>query len=570
MSSTPTIDAVRLEIIQNALGSVVDEAFVALMKSAFSQNIKERRDHSTALVDARGRLIVQARQSLPIHLGSIMGLMQALLRKVPLDSLQEGDLFVANDPFEAGGTHLPDLNMAMPVFHEGQLCAFVCNIAHHADFGGMSAGSMAGGMTEIYQEGLRVPLVRLFSAGRMEQGVYDLIVINTRVPEERRGDLFAQIASARLGARRMGEILQRHGMQAVLGAFDQIVAGTSQRMRQAIARIPDGVYEFEDMMDDDGCGTLDIPIRVQVRIAGERLHVGFDGTSAQVSGNINCTTTATLSAISYTVKALLDPDVPNNQGVLDVCEWSAPTGSIVNAAYPASVANRAHTAQRIIDALIGALAPALPERAVAAANGANTTAIFTGVDPATKRRYIYFETLGGGFGGRAAKDGKDGVQVHITNTSNLPVEAIEMDYPLLVESYGLVEDSGGPGRHRGGTGLRRVIRPLGHECTFSGSGERLRNPPWGLFGGGAGRCGRFVRTESDGSQTTLPGKPAGVPFGPDQNVMIETPGSGGHGDPSRRSPDLLERDRVSGKFSDAFLRQHYPQQPPGPPPQERT
>jgi N-methylhydantoinase B len=537
----------------------VDEAFVALMKSAFSQNIKERRDHSTALVDVRGRLIVQARESLPIHLGSIMGLMQALLEKVPLDSVREGDIFVANDPFEAGGTHLPDLNMAMPVFHEAQLCGFICNIAHHADFGGMAAGSMAGGMTEIYQEGLRVPLVRLFSAGRIEQGVYDLIIINTRVPEERRGDLFAQIASARLGVRRMGEILRRHGPQPILGAFDQIVAGTSRRMREAIARIPDGVYEFEDLMDDDGCGTVDIPIRVQVRIRGDRLHVGFEGTSAQVQGNINCTTTATLSAISYTVKALLDPEVPNNQGVLDVCEWSAPKGSLVNAAFPASVANRAHTAQRIIDALIGALAPALPDRVVAAANGANTTAIFTGVDPGTSRRYIYFETLGGGFGGRAARDGKDGVQVHITNTSNLPVEAIEMDYPLLVESYGLVEDSGGPGRHRGGMGLRRVIRPLGHECTFSGSGERLRNAPWGIFGGGAGRSGRFVRTEQDGSHTALPGKPAGVPFGPSQSVMIETPGSGGYGSPEQRSNDVLERDRISGKFSEDFLSRHYPQ-----------
>jgi N-methylhydantoinase B len=557
MNTPRAVDAVRLEIIQNALASAVDEAFVALMKSAFSQNIKERRDHSTALVDARGRLIVQARGSLPIHLGSIMGLMRALLEKVPLDSVREGDIFVANDPFEAGGTHLPDLNMAMPVFHEGTICGFICNIAHHADFGGMSAGSMAGGMTEIYQEGLRVPLVRLFSEGRLEQGVYDLIIINTRVPEERRGDLFAQIASARLGVRRMGEILRRQGREAILDSFDQIVTGTSRRMREAIARIPDGIYEFEDCMDDDGCGTVDIPIRVQVRVQGDRLHVGFEGTSTQVRGNINCTPTATLSAISYTVKALLDPEVPNNQGVLDVCEWSAPKGSLVNAAFPASVANRAHTAQRIIDALIGALAPALPDRVVAAANGANTTAIFTGVDPVTSRRYIYFETLGGGFGGRVAKDGKDGVQVHITNTSNLPVEAIEMDYPLVVESYGLVEDSGGPGRHRGGTGLRRVIRPLGHECTFSGSGERLRNPPWGIFGGGAGSRGRFVRIEADGSLSSLPGKPAGVPFGPDQCVMIETPGSGGYGDPGQRSTQMLERDRASGKFTAEFLARHY-------------
>jgi len=557
MNTPATVDLISLEIIQNALASVVDEAFVALMKSAYSQNIKERRDHSTALVDIKGRLIVQAKESLPIHLGSIMGMMKALLGKVNIADLKDGDIFVANDPFVAGGTHLPDLNMAMPIFHEGNVVAFVCNIAHHADFGGMSAGSMAGGMTEIYQEGLRVPLVKLYEAGNLQTGIYDLILLNTRVTEERRGDLFAQIASVRLGARRFLEVVARHGRQPVLVAFDEIVRRTEARMRAAIAGLQDGIYRFTDVMDDDGCGTQDIPITVEVRVTGERLHVSFDGTSRQVPGNINCTATATLSAISYTLKALLDPEVPNNQGVLDVCEWSAAPGTLVNAEYPASVANRAHTAQRIIDALIGALAPALKEKAVGAANGANTTAIFSGIDPSTNLRYIYFETLGGGFGGRATRDGKDGVQVHITNTSNLPVEAIEMDYPLLVEAYGFVEDSGGPGQHRGGLGLRRIIRPLQHECVFSGSGERFRNAPWGIFGGESGHPGRFVRVEPDGQLTELPSKPSGVRFGPDQRIMIETPGAGGYGHASARSPVDLDADRVSGKFTPAYLARHY-------------
>ena len=295
----------------------------------------------------------------------------------------------------------------------------------------------------------------------------------------------------------------------------------------------------------------------RVEVTDDRIHVSFEGTSPQVTGNINCTATATLSAISYTLKALLDPDVPNNQGVLDVCEWSAPVGCLVNAEFPASVANRAHTAQRIIDALIGALAPALPARAVGAANGANTTAIFSGIDPSTGLRYIYFETLGGGFGGRVNKDGKDGVQVHITNTSNLPVEAIEMDYPLLVEAYGFVEDSGGAGRHRGGLGLRRVIRPLGHECVFSGSGERFRNAPWGVFGGEGGHTGRFVRVEADGSLTQLPNKPSGVHFDSSQRIMIETPGAGGYGEPATRTSEDIETDRRSGKFSERSLKQNY-------------
>ena len=557
MTSTAALDPISIEIIQNALASVVDESFVALMKSAYSQNIKERRDHSTALVDTRGRLIVQAKESLPIHLGSIMGMMTSLLSQVTLESIQPGDIFIANDPFVAGGTHLPDLNMALPIFHDGKPIAFVCNIAHHADFGGMSAGSMAGGMTEIYQEGLRVPLIKLFEAGKLQQGIYDLILLNTRVPEERRGDLFAQIASVRLGERRFQEVVERHGAQTLTLAFDEIVRRTQLRMRAAIRSLPDGVYTFTDIMDDDGCGTVDIPIAVEVRVTDDRIHVSFEGTSPQVTGNINCTATATLSAISYTLKALLDPDVPNNQGVLDVCEWSAPVGCLVNAEFPASVANRAHTAQRIIDALIGALAPALPARAVGAANGANTTAIFSGIDPSTGLRYIYFETLGGGFGGRVNKDGKDGVQVHITNTSNLPVEAIEMDYPLLVEAYGFVEDSGGAGRHRGGLGLRRVIRPLGHECVFSGSGERFRNAPWGVFGGEGGHTGRFVRVEADGSLTQLPNKPSGVHFDSSQRIMIETPGAGGYGAPATRTSEDIETDRRSGKFSERSLKQNY-------------
>ena len=557
MTSTAALDPISIEIIQNALASVVDESFVALMKSAYSQNIKERRDHSTALVDTRGRLIVQAKESLPIHLGSIMGMMTSLLSQVTLESIQPGDIFIANDPFVAGGTHLPDLNMALPIFHDGKPIAFVCNIAHHADFGGMSAGSMAGGMTEIYQEGLRVPLIKLFEAGNLQQGIYDLILLNTRVPEERRGDLFAQIASVRLGERRFQEVVERHGAQTLTLAFDEIVRRTQLRMRAAIRSLPDGVYTFTDIMDDDGCGTVDIPIAVEVRVTDDRIHVSFEGTSPQVTGNINCTATATLSAISYTLKALLDPDVPNNQGVLDVCEWSAPVGCLVNAEFPASVANRAHTAQRIIDALIGALAPALPARAVGAANGANTTAIFSGIDPSTGLRYIYFETLGGGFGGRVNKDGKDGVQVHITNTSNLPVEAIEMDYPLLVEAYGFVEDSGGAGRHRGGLGLRRVIRPLGHECVFSGSGERFRNAPWGVFGGEGGHTGRFVRVEADDSLTQLPNKPSGVHFDSSQRIMIETPGAGGYGEPATRTSEDIETDRRSGKFSERSLKQNY-------------
>ncbi len=552
------IDPITLEIVQNGLRSITDESFIALMKSAYSTNIKERRDHSCAVLDLKGRLIAQAENSLPIHLASMWGLMTAVLAKIPVADMAEGDIFIANDPHVAGGTHLPDVNMAMPVFVDGKILAFVCNIAHHADMGGMAPGSMAGGMREIYQEGLRIPVVRLFRAGVLVQDIFDLVLLNVRVPDERKGDYFAQVAACRLGERRLKEMAQRYGGAMLTQAFGEIIDRTRQRMERAIGTIPPGTYRFADRMDDDGLGTIDIPIVIEITVGNGRVSADFTGSAPEVDGNINLKLNGSGATVAYALKALLDPDVPNNQGVLDVIDVFAPEGTVVNCAAPAATAARAHVCQRIVDCVIGALAPAIPGRAVAAANGANTTAVLSGIDPATKQRYVYLETLGGGFGGRATKDGKDGVQVHITNTSNLPVEAIEMEYPLRVESYGLIEDSGGAGKFRGGLGLRRVVKPVGHDAVFSGTGERFRFAPWGLFGGEDGMPGRFQRREPDGSLTPLDNKPAEVTLTPEQAVVMETPGAGGYGDPSGRATDLIERDTSSGKFSAGYLGRAYP------------
>lgn len=551
-------DPITVEILANALASVTDEAFIALMKSAYSTNIKERHDHSTAIMDAEGRLIVQAEQSLPIHLASMTGLMARLLERYARDDIRPGDIFVGNDPHVAGGTHLPDINMAMPVFAGGELLAFVCSIAHHADVGGMAPGSMAGGMSEIFQEGLRIPVVRLFHGGELDQDLFDLMLLNVRLPRERRGDWFAQVAACRTGTRRLDEIVARQGASLVRAVFEQIVDRSRLRMRERIADIPDGEYRFQDVMDDDGLGAEDIVIQVRIRVQGDRILFDFGGSAPQVQGNINLTTNATQSAICYTLKAMLDPEIPNNQGVLDVCEFVTEPGTLLDCRFPAPVAARAHTCQRVVDVIVGALAAALPEQAVAAANGANTTAVFSGRDPRSGEDYLYLETLGGGFGGRAAHDGTDGVQVHITNTSNLPVEAIEMEYPLRVVSYGFVEDSGGAGRHRGGLGLRRVITPVDHDCTFNGAGERFRNQPWGIFGGEPGRSGRFAHEDSGGQETALSNKPSGITVRAGESVLVETPGAGGYGEPAKRDPADLQRDRRSGKFSDAYLSRHYP------------
>ena len=540
----------------NALRSVTDETYAALMKSAYSTNIKERHDHSTAIMDLRGRLVVQAVESLPIHIASMNGLMECVLEKFG-DDICQGDIFVANDPHSAGGTHLPDINLATPVYLEGELQGFVCNIAHHADVGGMAPGSMAGGMSEIYQEGLRIPVIRLFRKGELQTDILDLLLLNVRVPIERRGDYFAQISACRLGEKRLLEVIETYGSQTIQRAFDEIIQRTNRRMGDSIESIPDGVYQFKDLMDSDGLGAFDLPIYLKITISKRQAIFDFTGTAKQVNGNINVTMNATQAAVCYSLKALLDPEVPNNQGVLDSVEIIAPKGTLVNSVFPAPVAARANTCQRIIDVVLGALAEAFPEKTIAAANGANTTAVFSGTDPRTGQPYLYLETLGGGMGARAMKDGKDGVQVHITNTSNLPIEAIEMEYPLLVEEYSLVADSAGAGQYRGGMGLRRMIRPRAHECIFNGAGERFRHRPWGLFGGESGASGRFLLQDGQGENHRVDDKPNHVQVSPENVIVIETPGAGGFGLPKNRDRELLEKDQRTGKFSKSYLKKYY-------------
>src|SRR5215469_9578937 len=433
--SAQALDPITLEVVWNSFRSVTDECFLTLQRSAFSTNIKERHDHSVAVLDARGRLIVQAENALPIHLASMSGLVDVLLDKYGGD-IAPGDIFIGNDPHVAGGTHLPDINLAAPIFDDKTLVAFVCNIAHHADVGGAVRGSMSGGLTEIYQEGLRIPVIRLYRNGELVRDTLDLLLLNMRLPAERRGDLNAQIASCRLGIQRIEHLTVRFGIR-LLDAFEQIIERSRTRIRNAIGALPDGEWSYADMMDDDGVAAKDVLIKLTIRKTGQGLVFDFTGSDPQVPGNINLTANAVRSSVCYALKALLDPDMPNNEGVLQAFEIVAPIGSIVNCRAPGSVALRANTCQRVVDVVLGAMSTALPERIIGSANGANTSMVFAGEDPVTGSPYVYLETLGGGMGGRNDRDGKDGVQVHITNTSNLPVEAIEMEYPLRVEEYSL-------------------------------------------------------------------------------------------------------------------------------------
>ena len=562
MTPAPTpVDPITLEIVWNALKSINDETWITIQRSAFSTNIKERHDHSTAIADARGALIAQAEMSLPIHLASLLELLRIVVARYG-DDIADGDLFIANDPHVAGGTHLPDINMAAPVFAGGRLVAFVANLAHHADVGGAARGSMSGGMTEIYQEGLRIPVMRLYRRGELDTELFDLLLLNMRLPTERRGDLNAQIAACRLGSARMRQLILRYGADLIEAAFGQILARTRERLLAGITAIPDGRYRFEDVLDDDGLTQRDIAFKLCVAKQGTRIVFDFTGSSPQTAGNVNLTLNALQSALCYALKALLDPDLPNNQAVIDAVEIIAPAGTIANCVAPAAVALRANTCQRVVDVIIGALAAALPEQAIGAANGANTSTVFAGIDPRTGTPYVYLETLGGGMGGRSDRDGKDGVQVHITNTSNLPVEAIEMEYPLRVEEYALIADSGGAGRFRGGMGLRRRISPVGHTCEFHGVGERFRHAPWGIFGGAPGATGRFLLRAVDGTIGELPPKTGRMEIRDGEAVIAETPGAGGYGSPHARSGSAIAADRQSGKFTQAYVARHYPHHSP--------
>ena len=551
MEMTP----IDVEVLRNAMGSIADEAYISLMKSAYSTNIKERRDHSTAIFDPDGRVIVQG-ESMPLHLASMLGLVEVILEKHPLSDIRPGDVFISNDPFVGRGSHLPDVAMVAPVFSGGELVLFVSNIAHHADIGGMAPGSMAGGMTEIYQEGLRIPPIRLFRGGELDRDIMDLILLNVRVPEERRGDYNAQIAANRLAVRRCEQLVAKWSAPTVREGCRRMVEAVEKRIRASVAALPDGVYRFEDVLDDDGMGTEEIAIRVRVEIAGDRIRFDFDGTAPQVRGNINVTMAGLQACCLFALKVLVDPECPQNHGMLAPMEIRAPRGTIVDAAFPAASAARAQTGQRIVDAILGALAGALPDRVIAAGNGANTAASFFGRG-ADGRYYVYLETLGGGAGARSYADGTDGVQVHMTNTSNLPIEALENEYPLMIERYELVEDSGGAGTWRGGLGLRRVYRPLGHVVNFSGQGERCVHAPWGVFGGGPGATGRFELHSDDGEVTRLANKPSSLEVGPDTAIVVTTAGAGGYGPAGERDTASLAEDRRSGKFTRAFLEREY-------------
>ena len=506
------VDPITVEVIGSALSSIADEMGEALVRASYSTNIKERRDCSTALFNTRGDTLCQA-EHIPMHLGSFIGILPHILKRHPAAAMRPGDVFVGNDAYEGGGTHLPDLVLAEPVFFAGRIVAWAVNTAHHADFADR-------GHAHIYQEGLRIPPVRLYRAGVLQEDVQALILLNCQVPHERLSDLRAQMAANRLGVERMSALCAKYGTDTVLAAGDALLDYAERKMRAGIAALPDGTYEATDRFDNpefDG----EMEFRCAVTVSGDEMHLRFDAPD-QIRAGINMVWTALLSTVYYAVKAVVDPTVLPNAGLARPLHVEARPGSVLNCVHPAAVNGRLAPCQRVIDLIHFALAAAVPERVTAAGNGSCFSATFTGTRP-DGSLWVYLETIGGGSGARATADGLDGVHVGMTNTSNLPAEALEGEYPLTLLRYELVDGSGGAGRFRGGMGLRRVYRAEA-DCRVRLDGSRLRSAPPGLFGGEPGGSGAFLFG------------PGVAPFEHGSGVLkkgdvveIVTPGGGGYG-----------------------------------------
>ena len=552
---TTGLDSVTLEILRNQLESVAEEMGQVLITGAYSPNIKERRDCSTALFDAAGRMVAQA-EHIPVHLGAMPEAVEAVRERDP----EPGETFVLNDPF-AGGTHLPDITIVSPLSpgtggaagDEGrsfgfndEIVGYAVSRAHHADVGGSVPGSMPAGAHEIYEEGLRLPAVRLTREGEIDDDVMELLLANVRNPTERRADLRAQLAANDRAEKRLGELFAAHGEGVVREGFDAVIDYSRERIESEIRELPDGSYEATDVLEGDGVTDEELPIGATVTIDGVSIDVDFSSTAEQCAGNLNAPLAVAKSAVYFVIRCVTDPEIPPNHGCYDPISVTAPEGSLLNPRIPAAVVGgNVETSQRVTDVVFLALAKAAPDRVPAQGQGTMNNLTIGGRDGS----FTYYETIGGGFGARAHSDGMDGVQVGMTNTLNTPVEALETEYPMRVEEYALRPDSGGAGTYRGGLGLVRSVT-VETPSTVSLLTERRQNAPRGVAGGRNGAVGEnLIDVPDSDDEKRVPAKTTReVP--PGTTVTVRTPGGGGHGDPEGREGELADRDRADGKVTD--------------------
>jgi N-methylhydantoinase B len=549
--TSATIDVVQLELIRNGLETIVDDMAQTLVRTAYSANLKNSMDFSTAICDNEGRLVAQG-LTLPVHLGSIPEAMRAVLARYP-GKIRPGDIFILNDPYE-GGTHLPDLYIVQPIWLGGERIGFVCTIAHHTDIGGRVAGGNACDSTEIYQEGLRVPPIRLYDRGEVNEGFLRMLERNVRIPTKVLGDVRAQLAACHIGEQGLLGLIERYGREPVLDAFEALLDLGERLARAEITTWPDGRYEFVDYLDDDGIDPDPIPIRAAITVAGDGLTIDFTGSGAQVRGAINSVISFTRSTAYACVKCLMPQNIPNNEGYFRAIEIIAPPGTIVNPLPPGPVAARGLTGFRIATTVFGALAKLAPDRVPACEVGGDT-GITLGGYYADRRAFVFLEFLFCSWGGRPFADGIDGVSSMVVNFSNQSAEVLENEQPLRIEEYGFIPDSGGPGYNRGGLAIVRQYRFLEKEAVLQIRSDRTKFAPYGLQGGQSGRLCRTILNPGP-TEKLLPAKTY-LTLREGDVLRHELAGSGGWGNPFDREPERVLRDVVNGKVSPGAAAKEY-------------
>jgi len=552
-----TIDPITLEIVRNAFQSAADEMTAALVRTAYSTNIKDRRDCSCALLTKEGEVIAQTELGTPFHLGVMPAAVAVALWKYPADKLRPGDVIISNVPYPMGPGHLSDVTIMSPVFYGKHLVGIVANQAHQVDMGGYAPGSMPFGVTEIFQEGLQIPPVRLMKRGRLDDEILRLIMQNVRTAKVTEGDIMAQIAANNVGIRRTRELCDRYGRRGVLAYMVALLDYAERSMRAGIKKIPKGSYTFEDVVEGDGITEDLIKIKATITVGEDRVVVDFAGTDKQSKGPMNARISAAQACVYFVMKCIIDPELPTNGGAYRAIEVRAEEGSLLQATFPAALCNaNILTDQRVVDVLLGAFLQAVPERVVAACSGEMNLINVGGIHPTTGEYYNYVETYGGGQGASHGLDGMDGVHTHMTNTRNAPVEVIEATYPFQVERYGLVPDSDGAGEHRGGLGMTREIITLGEETKFSLSADRRKIGPWGVAGGQAAGTSDCVVVSKNGKRKRLPSKITTTLTKGDKLIIV-TPGGGGWGDPMKRDPAKVAEDVREGYISRRRAKEAY-------------
>lgn len=539
-------DPITMQVIRYAMEQIADEMGYTLIRTGRSTILKEIGDVSCGVFDEKGRTIAQAHHA-PMLLASFEITMKELVRRFPREDLKEGDAIITNDPY-SGGQHVMDVIVVTPVHLEGELIGFTGSIAHMTDMGGAAASGVAGGMTEIYEEGLRLPMIHLARGYKECPEIFAIISNNSRVPDKVLGDIRAMMSAGYVGARRMKEVYQKYQKDVTTKCLEMLLDYSEKRIREGLKKIPDGIYEGEDFADDDGFSDEPVRVKVTIEKKEDKIKVDFSGTSPQTKGNINSPLATTIGTVYYTVACISDPHAPPNSGCYRPVEIIAPEGTAVNPKIPAGVTARTEISSKIVESMMKALANAAPQKIVSGSHGQISTCGFSGYHPKTKKRFVYTEIQGGGAPARPKKDGRDGQDSHLTRFKNTPVEAAELEFPVRIERYEFITDSGGAGRYRGALSMRKDIKFLVDEVSWARYGDRQKFRPFGLLGGKDGTVGEFiVNPDTPEERKERPKGLTMLKLG--DVVSLRLPGSGGLGDPLERDIELLQADLLDEKVS---------------------